>query len=52
MPMMEEIVPIVQGRQQGIALHIAEGQSSHIRPFVAVDNPNPASTHIAQVLRP
>ena len=52
MPMMEEIVPIVKGRQQGIALHIAEGHSSLICPFEAVDNPNPASTHIAQVLRP
>ena len=52
MPITEDIVPKVQGRQQGIALHIAEGQSSLIRPFEAVENPNPASTHIAQVLRP
>ena len=52
MPMMEETVPIVQRRQQEIAPYIAERRSSLIRPFEAVDNPSPASTHIAQVLRP
>ena len=52
MPMTEDIVPKVQGRQQRIALDIAEEGSSLIHPFRAVDNPIPASTHIAQVLRP
>ena len=52
MPVMEDIVPKVQGYQLRIALDMTEGCPSLIRPFGAVDNPNPASTHIAQVLSP
>ena len=52
MPRTVDIVPKVQGYQLRIALDMTEGCPSLIPPFGIVDNPNPASTHIAQVLRP
>ena len=52
MPTTEDTVPKVHGYQPRISVDMTEGCPSLIRPFGAVNNPNPASTHIAQVLRP